>query len=391
MFARFMSPSTAVLVVLLLSLLPVRGRAEGARLARGFVIYKKVPSDLPAHYSGTLFLGSTPGPVWLEYDVGQAKPFYLARDLFVNEIKFGALFEADFTTDKHVEYCRSVQAQLAAAAKQSPQLAGAANAATKAIQAEMDRYEKGSVRVKGKWIEREKHLATQDAEQKARMATMTATKAADEAAQVELRAKMEKRKAAERILQKNLSRPYVSVPAQNLIQNFEAMVKSATAAAGRWQVLPVSVRPDPGQMVALPQNGIVTPMLQVLGGAESDSVGAVLYTFNADMSKLVGADVALHMESSAPGQSLTSRNKAEVASVKKVLDQFDSRIFDCVPDVIAASRIMAALKDTPPTDRGTPFNRTDMAGYRVLIEVFRPQELENRYVHLVLITIRPAT
>ena len=381
---------TTVLAVILLGLIPGMGRAEAPRFASGFVIYKKVPSDQPVHYGGTLFLGSKAGPVWLEYDVGQAKPFYLAHDLFVTEIKFGALFEADFTTDKHVDFYKGVQAQLAAAAQQSPALANAANAAVKAIQAEVDHYEKGSVRIKGSWVDREKHLAKANAEEQARMAAVAASKAKDEAAQEEMRGKIEKRKAAERVLQRNLSRSYVSVPAQNLIQNFESMVKSATADAGKFRALPGYVQPDLAQMIALPQNGVVTPMLQVLGAADSDSAGAVLYTYNADMTQLIGADIALHIESSAPGQALTTRSKAEVDGVRKVLDPFDARIFDCIPDVLAASRIMAALKDAPASDRGTPFNRNDMTGYRVVIEVFDPQDLENRHILLVLITIRPA-
>ena len=118
---------------------PATAHAAAPRFARGFVIYKSAISDQPPHYNGTLYLSAdTTGPIWREYDVGQAKPFFIAHNMFVSDIKFGALFEADFTTQQHVDFCKGIQAQLAAAGKASPLLVSAANAASKAIQGEIE-------------------------------------------------------------------------------------------------------------------------------------------------------------------------------------------------------------------------------------------------------------
>lgn len=65
----------------------------GGRFARGFLIYKSVPSDTPVYYNGMLYLSERAEAIWKEYDIGQMRPFRLTNNLVVQEIYFGALFE----------------------------------------------------------------------------------------------------------------------------------------------------------------------------------------------------------------------------------------------------------------------------------------------------------
>jgi hypothetical protein len=146
-----------------LSLLIVTGAHAQQRFARGLVIYKSVPRDTPNYFNGMLFLSSSAGAIWKEYDIGQPKPFRITTDLFVTEIQFGEMFEADFTSEKHLDFCKNIQSQLSVAAKQSPKISKIVKAANDAIEADVDKYNKGWVRLRGNWIDRNVYLSTIDA------------------------------------------------------------------------------------------------------------------------------------------------------------------------------------------------------------------------------------
>jgi multidrug efflux pump subunit AcrA (membrane-fusion protein) len=329
-----------LLALFLVCLLPGISHAEAPRFAHGFVIYKKVPSDQPVHYGGTLFISCNPGPTWLEYDIGQPKPFFLARDLFVTEIKFGALFEADFTTDKHVEFCKGIQSQLNTAAKQSPGMATAAKAVVAAIQAEVDRFEKGYVRIKGAWVDRTEYDAKIAAAEKDRMAAIAAQKAEDEA----IRSNMEKAAVANKIRQDNLTHEYAGTAARYLATqaNFETFVVEAMNVAKTGGALPIPIGTDFPGLIELPQYKDASPMLWQIGQGGSETAGAMICAFN-DRAQLTAADIVFFVISDPAKHTLI--NDQEIQGLKKLLSKFDWQVLDGLPDVLAATRIKAVLKD----------------------------------------------
>jgi hypothetical protein len=377
---------TTLLALYLIVLLPAALRAEAPRFAHGFVIYKKVPSDQPQHYGGTLYLGSTPGPVWLEYDVGQAKPFYLAQDLFVSEIKFGALFEADFTTPQHVAYCQGIQTQLTAAAKQSPLLASAAQAAIRAIQTEVDHYQNGSVRLKGKWIARAEFEAVRIAAEKARMDQIAASKAEDE----RLRKNKAETAAAMQVLQDNLTRPYTSTAAHYLVQqaNFDAIITDTLAAVKARGTLPLVIPSSEPGFILLPQYRDAIPLLWQPGGGSTATAtsGAMICTYD-DRDHLILADIVLYLISDPTSHALL--NGPEVQSMQKLLRRFDPQIFDNLPDVLAATRIKALLKDKVTTVKLTTTHLI-LPKFHVYYSVDFPVEYQQtQQQQFVLIQLRP--
>ncbi|WP_395752554.1 hypothetical protein [Prosthecobacter sp.] len=328
-----------LLALFLVCLLPGTSQAAGQKFARGFVIFKKVPSDQPVHYGGMLFISSKPGPVWYEYDIGQDKPFFLAVDLFVSEINFGSMFEADFTTPKHLEFCKNVIAQLNAAAKQSPAMVSAVKAAVAAIQVEVDRYEKGFIRLNGAWVDRDKYEANLASMQKARMAQDAAQKAAEE----EMRASMAKNAAASKVRQDNLTREYVSASSQYLVgkDSFEQFAAEAMAVAKAGGTLPPVLGTDYPGLIELPQYRDAAPMLlQLGGGGGSVTEAAMICAFN-DRSQLLAADIVIFLISDAAKS--TPVNAPEISALKRFLGKFDPQIMTVLPDVLAADRIRIAL------------------------------------------------
>ena len=163
-----------ILSSILVCLLVTNVQAEAPRFARGLLIYKSVQSDTPVYYDGVLFISSSAVAIWKEYDVGQPKPFRITNNLVVAEINFGALFEADFTTDKHLEFCKNIQSQLNAAAKQSPKLANVTKAANNAIQTQINQYEQFKVRFRGEWVKRSAYFEILQGEENARLAQIKA-------------------------------------------------------------------------------------------------------------------------------------------------------------------------------------------------------------------------
>lgn len=178
---RFQCILSSILVCLLFT----NVQAEAPRFARGLLIYKSVQSDTPVYYDGVLFISSSAVAIWKEYDVGQPKPFRITNNLVVTEINFGALFEADFTTDKHLEFCKNIQSQLNAAAKQSPKLANVTKAANNAIQTQINQYEQFKVRFKGEWIKRSAYFEILQGEENARLAQIKAREEQERANQAE--------------------------------------------------------------------------------------------------------------------------------------------------------------------------------------------------------------
>ncbi|WP_395740613.1 hypothetical protein [Prosthecobacter sp.] len=386
----------SLLALFLICLLPGASHAAPAssRFAHGFVIYKKVPSDQPVHYGGMLFISSTPGPTYLEYDVGQEKPIFLARDLFVSEINFGALFEADFTTDKHVEFCKGIQAQLNAAARQSPGMAASAKAAVNAIQAEVDRYEKGYVRIRGAWVDRAAHDANAKAMEQARMAKA----AADKAEEDKIRASMAQLAAANKVRQDNLAFNYASTAARYLAtqENFDAFVGDAVNVAKTGGTLPVPITPDLPGLIELPQYRDATPMLWQIGQSSSETSGAMICAFN-DRSQLTAVDIVFYVISDPARHTLL--NEQEIEGLKKLLGKFDWQLLDGLPDVLAATRIKAVLKDKVESTKLT-VTRLTLPKYTVDYNVDFPVEYiptgqaqdpsQPRQQQFVLLQIRPA-
>lgn len=174
-----------ILSIILVCLLVTAVQAEAPRFARGLLIYKSVPSDTPVYYNGVLFISSSAVAIWKEYDVGQSKPFRITNNLVVAEINFGALFEADFTTDKHLEFCKNIQSQLNAAAKQSPKLAIVTKAANNAVQTQINQYEQLKVRFRGEWIKRSAYFEILQGEENARLAQIKAREEQERANQAE--------------------------------------------------------------------------------------------------------------------------------------------------------------------------------------------------------------
>ncbi|WP_461782947.1 hypothetical protein [Prosthecobacter sp.] len=82
---RFQCMLTCVLSLLFVTAAPAQ-----QRFARGLLIYKSVPSDPPNYFNGVLFLSSSAGAIWKEYDIGQPKPFRITTDPLVTEIHAAA-------------------------------------------------------------------------------------------------------------------------------------------------------------------------------------------------------------------------------------------------------------------------------------------------------------
>jgi hypothetical protein len=398
MFASFLPLRTVLLGALSLGLLPISTRAEAPRFARGFVIYKKALSDLPTAYNGTLYLSTdTSGPIWLQYEIGQPKPFFLARESLVTDIRFGALFEADFTTQQHADHCKGIQAQLTAAAKQSPLLASAANAAVKAIQAEVDHYEKGQVRLSGAWTDRSKYeeilaekAKARKAEEERRMKVAAEVKAEEEAA----RRMREAMAEDDKLRLANLNRTYASAAVQNLIASLEDTIKASSTILGNNAALPARppARATLDTYIPLPffrEAPRVDTRLQILGPADTETVPAILTTYDLEATRLLIVQAAFYLESTGPGQPFLPRSKSEYAAVRQALDAYHPSICESVPDLIAADRIMGTLRDVVPNDRSTPFNRLAVAGYSVRYDVYAPEPREDRYLRLMIITLFP--
>lgn len=198
-----------------------QGEGSG-RFARGFLIYKSVPSDIPAYYNGTLYISESAVAIWKEYDIGQSRPFRITNNLVVQEIYFGALFEADFTSDAHLAFCKDVQAQLDAAAKQSPKLVKAAKAARDAIQAQIDKFEAFEVRFRGAWMKRSDYHAILNAEEAgrkaqelARVAKLKKDQEEFEAYQKDLAEQMAAQRAAEQAEQAKKAAEMAAIEEQN--------------------------------------------------------------------------------------------------------------------------------------------------------------------------------
>ena len=380
--------SLALLLLGSLSLPPAAARAEAPRFAHGFVIYKKALSDQPVHYHGTLYLSAdTTGPIWLQYDVGQAKPFYVAREMFVSDIKFGTLFEADFTTQKHVDYCQGIQAQLAAAAKQSPLIASAATAASRAIQAEIDQFAKGLVRYQGRWIPQAQYTDITTAAEKAKMAAAAARKAEDET----IRANMEQTRAAEVAREANLSHGYPSLSARYCTRDFSHIVERASATAKTRQTLPITLPSDAADLIELPRYRDVTPMLRILGDPASDTASAAVLTFTEERTLLREADIALCLARDPGSDLLTPRTTDELAAPRRLLDQFDPKIYPSIPDVLAATQIKNSLAGGPPKENDTEYIRIDIPGYDITYRVWEPQADQGRTLQVLHIILRPAS
>ena len=392
-------PLRAILLgVLSLGLLPISSQAEAPRFARGFVIYKKALSDPLAAYNGTLYLSAdTSGPIWLQYDIGQTKPFFLARECLVTDIRFGALFEADFTTQQHVDHCKGIQAQLAAAAKQSPLLASAANAAVKAIQVEVDRFGKGFVRLSGAWTDRSKYdeilaekVKALKAEEDRRMKVAAEVKAEEEAA----RRKREAMAEEDKLRLANLNRTYASVPVQNLIASLNSTIKNSTTILNNNTALPARppARATLDTYISLPffrEAPLIDTRIQILGPADTETAPAILTTYDLEAKRLFLVQAAFYLESTGPGQPFLPRSKSEYAAIRQALGAYEPTICDSIPDVIAADKIMGSLLDVVPNDRSTPFTRLAVSGYSVRYEVFAPDPREDRYLRLMIITLYP--
>ncbi|MBB5031493.1 hypothetical protein [Prosthecobacter vanneervenii] len=401
----------ALLLLLHLGASPARA---ASRFARGFVIYKTALSDQPAHYQGTLYLSEdTSGPIWLQYDIGQTKPFYLARQMYVTDIKFGLLFEADFTTPQHVQRCREIQAQLAAAARQSPLLTSAVTAATKAIQTEIDHYEKDKlVRLNGVWTDRRQYDALTEAQQKARQQE-EARRIQEEA---DRRAQEEKDRAAfaamaqdDTIRQAHYTRAYTSIPVQNLLATLAPLLKTSAAILADQASLPV---PSPSaadladsitlptlpeaptidsrlRIIAPPPATGTPPSSETLADTSTDTAPALLTLHDQSHTHTLIAQACLYLESTGPDQPLLPSSQAEYTALRHILDTYHPDICAALPDVIAATTILHTLKDAVANDKSTPYTRRDIPGYTVLYDVFSPDPHPTRHLRLIIITLTP--
>lgn len=411
-----MRPGTHLLLIpllLLISSLPVTLSAA-PRFARGFLIYKTALSDQPAHYHGTLYLSEDPsGPIWLQYDIGQTRPFYLARQMYVTDIKFGLLFEADFTTPEHAAHCRAIQAQLAAAARQSPLLASAATAASKAIQTEIDHFEKDHlVRLSGTWTDRSQYDALTTAQQKARQQenTRRIQAEADRKAQEEKdRLAFDAMAQDDKIRQANYTRPYASIPVQNLLATLTDTLKTAAtlhadqaslpaplpspadlASAITLPILPDTPGLDPRLRILSPSTAPAGTSTETLAQTSTDTAPAILTLHDQPPTRTLLAQASLYLESSGPDAPFLPRSQAEYTALRQQLDTYHPDICAALPDVIAATTILHTLRDATPNDKSTPYTRRDIPGYTVLYDIFTPDPHPTRHLRLLIITLLPA-
>ena len=404
-----------ILGLLLLGSLTATPSAAASRFARGFLIYKTALSDQPAHYQGTLYLSEdTTGPIWLQYDIGQTKPFFLARQMYVTDIKFGLLFEADFTTPEHAQRCRDIQAQLAAAARQSPLITSAITAATKAIQAEIDHFEKDHlVRLGGTWTDRRQYDALTDAQQKARQQedTRRMQTTADRQAQEEKdRRDFDAMAQDDKIRQANYTRPYASIPAQNLLATLAPLLKTAATILADHAPLPISPPTAAALASAIPLPTLpdatgIDPRLRILSpstaaadiatsiesaaATSTDTAPALLTLHDSAHTSTLIAQACLYLESSGPDQPFLPRSQTEYTAIQQQLDTYHPDICAALPDVIAATTILHTLKDATPNDKSTPYTRRDIPGYTVLYDVFPPDPHPTRHLRLLIIPLTP--
>lgn len=407
-----------LLLILLLGSTPATLSAAAPRFARGFVIYKTALSDQPAHYQGTLYLSEdTSGPIWLQYDIGQTRPFFLARQMYVTDIKFGLLFEADFTTPEHAAHCRAIQAQLAAAARQSPLIASAVTSATKAIQTEIDHFEKDHlVRISGTWTDRRQYDALTEAQQKARQqedARRMQAEADRKAQQEKNRLDLEGMAQEDKIRQANYIRPYTSVPAQNLLATLAPLVKTAFTILAGQTALP-GPAPSPAALATsiplptLPDALSIDPRLRILSptttaadisaaatsesaaATSTDTAPALLTLYDLAHTSTLIVQACIYLESPGPDQPLLPRSQAEYTALRQQLDTWHPDICAALPDVIAATTILHTLKDATPNDKSTPYTRRDIPGYTVLYDIFTPDPHPTRHLRLLLITLTPS-
>lgn len=327
--------------------------AETPRFATGFLIYKSVPSDGPVYYNGLLYLSSSPLGILKEYDIGQAKPVRIENVLVVSEIKFGALFSADFTTDKHVDYCKGIMAQLAAATAQSPRIAKVAKAASDAIAAEIARYTAGEVRHGGRWISRAAYQAIADEADRQKNSAMAQERAREEekreadraklAAEARLKAQREAESAKDRALKENLNFPYPSLGARLLCKSMDVFARDAVnqAVAGHFFSIP-GITPDP-DAIPMPRRPYVRLELRT-DRQGSPSKMSMLCAFDKE-SRLVAVGIAFWLVTDSTRQTLL--NKSEVQEVRSMLSKFDPYLFDLVPDLLATSRIGRSLRKLP--------------------------------------------
>lgn len=375
--------------------------APAQRFATGFLIYKNVRGDVPEYYNGLLYISAAP-PValWTEYDIGQPKPFRIETALVVREIKFGTLFSADFTTEKHVDYCRGIQAQLAEAAAQSPKLKNAVQALSKSIQTEIDHYDKLQVRYQGQWISRSSYHETIYAQEKKHLdwlAAQEAEKAAGEARvaahnervrreEAAARAAKEAQETDERMRRENLAAAYPSAAARYLTRSFDDFRQEAIALARAGRVL-TGTLPSHATATAypLPRDATISTELRTnLQGSENEV--AVLCAFDAQ-ARLVCLNLGFYIIADSTKEKLL--NVPELELVRGLLTQVNAKMYDALPELLAVAKIYRVTRPLPRDTMLTPFT----LNYSYLTTEFgfgvQRTYLGDKYRQFVSVRVRP--
>lgn len=343
---------TAILLFLAMLLTQVYAQ-EASGFAKGLVIYKATAGEQPEYYSATLYRSSRISTPWMEYDVGQTKPLFVQAGFVIEEIAFGGMFEADFVNDTQAAACSQMQQRLTAAGRSSPKVAAVAQAVNGAIQKQLDSYQKGLVRYKGRWLSKSEYQVAAQAIANAEMERQKALNAARAAASSSMTTE-QRRKAQEEEIAARSSKPRASAETA-VIEAVDARGISKVLLTGYDDLLDAArtTREKGGRSLS-PLEASVISLSKKLPAAEDGAIQSGLYTagekggcamlWAAQDGKVLAADIGMVIMTDVLKETL--QNSSDVALAKAQLARFDEQLIALIPDAIAAAKIRAVLQSS---------------------------------------------
>jgi hypothetical protein len=297
-----------------------------AGYANGIVIYKQ-PLDTDATAHALLYRHYFSNGPYLIFDTGAPQKTWLESGVILATLEFGYIFTSDLNHAAARNSLDVTRKDLAKWAARSSNAAPVIKGVTDYIDSIAAKYDAGEVRISGEW----KSKAVLEAKEK-------------------MMAKAKEEEDAKRqVLVDNMRGRYPSIAAASLLSFFEAegsvFAKSAAGSEGFADL-----------DVALSSRSV--PIISPLQGSEagvysSDEAHGPTVIWMARNGKIICLLVGFCLD---PKKLLSREKQEELELTRNFLGRIDRRIYDRLPDELAAYSVRAVLRRKHVLEQGVPLD-----------------------------------
>lgn len=302
--------------------------AQSQAYAKGIVIYI-APGDTLQDARASLYRSYTHAQPTSSFDIGSGTPLVIENSVVLEMLDLGPHLLGNIATPADRQGMASFISSLQAIVQKYPKTSPVCSSVVKVIQSNLDRYDKGEVRLNGQWESQETYQKRVTAIQQTYLEEMAL-------------AIMQRQKAQD--MQSHLSGTYRPQVVSLMQKDYEGYMGYVTRFLERQQGAEIGLGPmDPrlyerSRLIPPPSGAHEAGIYS--SGTENGPAIIWIIRDKTIISMMVGFTLLTDPESS---QIL---NQQELTQAQTFLDRIEPGLLDCLPTMLAANKIQRVLRKT---------------------------------------------